>query len=134
MTNDGVGKETCPCGMFHEDEAECLEAGIALCDARVRYSMCNKLITIHRSREDVMQRHSSMRIGGWLVGIALAACSVAYGQQPPGLDLEGIARAMGTKGEVIGETYKVSFPRSDLRVMVGKVRIKPALALSNWAA
>src|SRR5215471_19282657 len=91
-------------------------------------------VTLNRSREDEMKCHSSMRRGGWLVGIALAACSVAYGQQPPGLDLEGIARAMGTKGEVIGETYKVSFPRSDLQVMVGKVRIKPALALSNWAA
>ncbi len=81
-----------------------------------------------------MKRHSSMHIGGWLVGIALAVCSVAYGQTPPGLDLEGIARAMGKQGEVIGETYKVSFLRSDLRVKAGKVLVKPALALSNWAA
>jgi hypothetical protein len=75
-----------------------------------------------------------MHIGGWLVGIALAGCSVAYGQTPPGLDLEGIARAIGKQGEVIGETYKVSFLRSDLRVKAGKVLVKPALALNNWAA
>lgn len=69
-----------------------------------------------------------------LLGLFFVLGSAAYGQTAPGLDTAGIAGAMGKKGEVIGETYKVSFPRSDLRVMVGKVRIKPALALGSWAA
>jgi len=68
------------------------------------------------------------------LGLFLCLGSAAYGKTGPGLDTAGIARALGKKGEVIGETYKVSFPRSDLKVMVGKVRIKPALALVSWAA
>lgn len=69
-----------------------------------------------------------------LLGLFLVSGSAAFGQTAPGLDIAGIAGAMGKKGEVIGETCKVSYPRSDLRVMVGKVRIKPALALVSWAA
>jgi hypothetical protein len=50
------------------------------------------------------------------------------------LDVAGIARVMGKSGELIGDMYKVSFPRSDLTVRVGNIAIKPALALVNWAA
>lgn len=49
------------------------------------------------------------------------------------LDQDGIAKAFGKRGETINETYKVSFPRSDLRVKVGKILIKPGFALTNWA-
>lgn len=41
---------------------------------------------------------------------------------------------MGKKGDVNGDVYKVTFSRSDLHVKAGKVLIKPALALINWAA
>ncbi|MBI2884235.1 MAG: DUF1259 domain-containing protein [Candidatus Methylomirabilis oxyfera] len=51
----------------------------------------------------------------------------------PGLDRDGIAKAFGKKGETIDGTYKVSFPRSDLHVKVGKIPIKPGFALTNWA-
>jgi hypothetical protein len=40
---------------------------------------------------------------------------------------------MGREGELTGEMYKVSFPRSDLTVKVKDVAIKPALALMGWA-
>jgi hypothetical protein len=70
----------------------------------------------------------------WLLGLALATVVTAYGQSPSSLDQDGIARAMGKKGEVIGEAYKITFPRSDLHVKAGEVLIKPALALNNWAA
>src|SRR5262249_42731482 len=33
-----------------------------------------------------------------------------------------------------GDVYKVSLPRSDLKVMVGGVELKPALALGSWVA
>src|SRR5262249_19541011 len=54
-------------------------------------------------------------------GVCTTRCS--------GADIEGIARAIGKQGELTGEMYKVSFPRSDLSVNVGNVVIKPALAL-----
>ena len=41
---------------------------------------------------------------------------------------------MGKEGDLSGEMYRVSFPRSDLTVKVGNVVIKPALALMSWAA
>lgn len=74
---------------------------------------------------------------GWLRGLAAGALlmfgGMAYGQRA-GLDVDGIAKAMGKKGETIGYAYKVSFPRSDLKVTAGGVPIKPALALTAWAA
>jgi hypothetical protein len=56
--------------------------------------------------------------------------------QPEGqpLNTDGIMKALGKPGELIGEMYKVSFARSDLTVKVGNIVIKPALALVNWAA
>jgi uncharacterized protein DUF1259 len=53
---------------------------------------------------------------------------------PPQLDTAGIAEAFGKEGEHIGEIYKVSFPRSDLTVKIGSLVVKPALALTAWAA
>jgi hypothetical protein len=50
------------------------------------------------------------------------------------LNTDGIAKAMGKEGELTGDMYSVSFPRSDLTVKVGNVVIKPALALMSWAA
>jgi uncharacterized protein DUF1259 len=50
-----------------------------------------------------------------------------------GVNPDGIAKAMGKEGDLTGEMYKVSFPRSDLTVKVGDVVIKPALALMSWA-
>ncbi len=59
------------------------------------------------------------------------ATLVQAGQE--GLDRDGIARAFGKKGETVGEMYKISIPRSNLRVEVGKLLIKPGFALTNWA-
>lgn len=51
-----------------------------------------------------------------------------------GLDIVAIDRAIGKTGQILGEVYKISFPRSDLNVSVGAVRIKPGFALGSWAA
>ncbi len=67
-----------------------------------------------------------------LIVIFSAATLVQAGQE--GLDQDGIARAMEKRGTAVGDTYKVSFPRSDLQVKVGKVTIKPEFALTSWAA
>ena len=50
------------------------------------------------------------------------------------LNTSGIAGALGREGDLAGEMYKVSFPRSDVSVKVGSVTIKPALSLMAWAA
>jgi Domain of Unknown Function (DUF1259) len=73
-------------------------------------------------------------VPGLVLGLMLVA-GPAFAQidvQP--LNIDGIAKAMGKEGDLIGEMYRVSFPRSDLTVKVGNVVIKPALALMSWAA
>lgn len=75
---------------------------------------------------------------GWLVwlsmGLSLMESPVFAQSKAQRLDLDGIASAMGKQGDLTGEMYKVSFPRSDLNVKAGNITIKPALALVNWAA
>ena len=86
------------------------------------------------SKEDEMKRYILIPGRSWFIAALLALGSAAYAQTTAGLDMDGIARAMGKKGAVIDEAYKVTFPRSDLHVKAGKVSIKPALALNSWAA
>jgi hypothetical protein len=81
-----------------------------------------------------MNAHGQIQLMRWLVALVLATAATAYAQSPSHLDQDGIARAMGKKGEIIGDVYKITFPRSDLHVKAGTVLIKPALALNNWAA
>lgn len=48
---------------------------------------------------------------------------------------KAVDQAMGREGKIQpGDVYKYSFPRSDLRVTVGGVALKPALALGGWVA
>jgi hypothetical protein len=51
-----------------------------------------------------------------------------------GLDTTKIDQALGRPGQQIGDVYKVGFPRTDLHISVHGLAIKPALALSSWAA
>jgi len=53
---------------------------------------------------------------------------------PAGLDVAAIDRAIGKSGQAMGEVYRISFPRTDLDVTVGGVKVKPGLALGSWAA
>jgi hypothetical protein len=70
-----------------------------------------------------------------IMSLMLVGASPVYAQgNAPQLNLRGVANAMGKEGDLTGEMYKVSFPRSDLSVKAGNVEIKPALALVNWAA
>ncbi len=83
-------------------------------------------------KEVVMKSKISMQaLLFGLIFIFGAVTLARAGQQ--GLDQDGIAHAMGKKGAAAGDIYKVSFPRSDLQVKVGKVIIKPEFALTNWA-
>src|SRR5213595_967915 len=73
----------------------------------------------------------------------LAACSAPQnesvnanaGQQPSAADWKPVEQALGKAGSMQpGDVYKVSLPRSDLKVTVGGVELKPALALGSWVA
>ncbi len=66
----------------------------------------------------------------------LAALSLGAQPAPPaGLDTSAIDKAIGKSGQAMaGDVYRVAFPRSDLNVTVGAVKVKPGFALGSWAA
>ena len=77
------------------------------------------------------------------VAIALCAASLlasdADAQQGSGsrgaTDWSAVDQALGRTGTAQpGGVMKYGFPRSDLQVMVGDVRLKPAFALGSWVA
>ena len=74
------------------------------------------------------------RLASWLFLCVIFLASPVFAQSnTQRLDTDGIAKAMGKEGELTGEMYKVSLPRSDLTVNVKNIVIKPALALISWA-
>lgn len=68
------------------------------------------------------------------IGQILCALVMASGtwQQTP-LDTAAIDRALAP-GQMQGDVYRVGLPRTDLRVTVDGIAIKPGLALGSWAA
>ena len=73
--------------------------------------------------------------GKIIAGLVFAAC---LGIAQPSLaapDWKAVARALGKSGaEVSGGVYRVGLPRSDLKVTLDGVELKPALALGSWLA
>ena len=70
-----------------------------------------------------------------LVCASVLAQAQAPAPRPPaGLDTAAIERTFGKPGQINGDVYRMSFPRSDLNVSVGTVKVKPGLALGSWAA
>ncbi|HZI50023.1 MAG TPA: DUF1259 domain-containing protein [Pyrinomonadaceae bacterium] len=56
-------------------------------------------------------------------------------QQVSTTDWKPVEQALGKSGSMQpGDVYKVSFPRSDLKVTAAGVELKPALALGSWVA
>jgi hypothetical protein len=56
-------------------------------------------------------------------------------QQETQPDWKPVAQALGKAGSMqLGDVYKVSFPRSVLKVTAAGVELKPALALGTWVA
>jgi hypothetical protein len=69
------------------------------------------------------------------LALFLAPCvaSAQVPQTPPSIDWTAVAAALGKAGAVQpGGIYRVGMPRSDLRVTVGAIVVKPALALGSW--
>jgi len=77
----------------------------------------------------------------WIVLFSLALFGLTL-QNPPapaaggGIDIASITRTLGRTGtmQADGVVYKVSAPRSDLKVTVNGVAIRPGLALGSWMA
>src|ERR1051325_6609002 len=77
-----------------------------------------------------------------LTMFVLAACSAPQNSntatnvgQQTATDWKDVEQTLGKAGSMQpGDVYKVSLPRSDLKVTVGGVELKPALALGSWVA
>jgi hypothetical protein len=69
------------------------------------------------------------------IGAAQAPTTpVPVPKAPAGLDIVAIDKAIGRAGQINGDVYRVTFPRTDLNVTIGGVVVKPGLALGSWAA
>jgi hypothetical protein len=67
-----------------------------------------------------------------VAALSLGLCSVASAADP---DWTKVEQALGKKGSAQpGGVQKFGFPRSDLKVTVDGVAIKPSLALGSWLA
>ncbi len=86
-----------------------------------------------------------MRSQSFLVKLPLAlaglvasagAPAAALAQQPaPAAEWASTERALGRAGQLQPDgAMKFAFPRGDLTVTVGRVQVKPALALGSWVA
>jgi hypothetical protein len=77
-----------------------------------------------------------------LAALTLATAVLIHAQAPQtapkapaGLDTAAIERALGKPGVAMaGDVYRVPYPRTDLNVTVGDVKVKPGFALGSWAA
>ena len=69
------------------------------------------------------------------LSFALATLVISAGAQAAEPWETTIATALGKPGnEMPGGVYRVGLPRSDLKVTIGGVTIKPGLALGSWVA
>lgn len=91
----------------------------------------------------LIKRLSLFIVAGAVVMIfVLVACSAPQNNnsavnsaQQPATDWKAVEQALGKAGSLqAGDVYKVSLPRSDLKVTTGGVELKPGLALGSWVA
>ncbi len=65
-----------------------------------------------------------------VIGLSvMLGISLANAQQE---DWTAVGKIFGRSGSVQQGVYKITFPRSDLNVMVGDFRVDPGLALTSW--
>ena len=60
--------------------------------------------------------------------LAMMYGSYSFGQ----IDSTGLNNAFGKKGTVSGQVYRITYPRSDLKVKIGDFAVAPGLALTSW--
>jgi len=72
---------------------------------------------------------------GVIVSCLLAVSCMAQAPQSVPAEWKQVEGAMGRAGQMQpGDVLKFSMPRSDLKVTLGEVTIKPGLALGSWVA
>lgn len=63
-----------------------------------------------------------------LLSLSLLFVSYSFSQ----IDSTALNNVFGKKGMVMGNVYKITYPRSDLKVKVGDFNVAPGLALGTW--
>jgi hypothetical protein len=77
-----------------------------------------------------MKRHVAV-----LFALVLPACATTVTSPQPRSDWSAVEAVLGRSGTPQpGNVHKFGFPRADLDIRIGDVRLKPALALGSWAA
>jgi hypothetical protein len=67
--------------------------------------------------------------------ILLLLCAAGAHGQSPGWAWDSVDKVFGQPGkDMPGDVHRFGWPRSDLRVMIGGIRVEPALALGSWGA
>ena len=75
------------------------------------------------------------QIGVYVFLLALIATTALAQTAPAANDWKAVEQAIGRAGQQQPDgAYKFGFPRADLKVTVGDVELKPALALGGWVA
>ena len=70
----------------------------------------------------------------FLLTLGMVALLLATGLAQTGPDWSGVERTLGRAGKLQDGVYKVGFPRTDLRVRMGRTPVLPAAALGSWMA
>src|SRR5262249_50462155 len=108
-------------------------------NARGSYGMMGRYLIMRGVKRFVL----TISISVLTTMVVLVACSAPQNQngqtntqqQAGATDWKAVEQALGKAGSMQpGDVYKVSLPRSDLKVAVGGVELKPALALGSWVA
>jgi hypothetical protein len=74
-------------------------------------------------------------VKAFLLAVTLLAAMQIEAVAVPTLDIAGIDAALGRSGQLMdGGVYRVAFPRTDLDVRVGTLKIAAGLALGSYAA
>jgi hypothetical protein len=70
------------------------------------------------------------------LAVTLLASACAAAAEPAKLDTAAIEKASGGKGQMNAEegVYKVSFPRTDVKVTIDGTQMPPFMGLTSWAA
>src|SRR5437763_10819069 len=69
-----------------------------------------------------------------LIILALVAAALPTIAKAAEIDWKKVDAALGKSAAVTGEVHRYGLPRSDLKVTLDGVSIKPALALGGWVA
>ena len=74
---------------------------------------------------------AAMKVFSLILAFLVLLSAAAFAAEP---DWQAVEKVFGRKGTVQGNVFKVTFPRGDLKVRVGKLTVSPGLSLTSWAA